>query len=379
MSTPVRLTRRQFVRRRGRRAGRAVASHFDLVPACGAERSHQPRLHRRRHAWAAATSAASWPRDVQVVAVCDVVDHRRDDAKQTVEEALRQGQEGRHYKGCAAYNDFRELLGRKDIDAVVIATPDHWHAIPCIEAAQGREAHLLRKAADARPSPRAARSSRRCEDTSVVFQTGSQQRSEFGGHFRKAVEYVRNGRIGKLKTITSASASAARPVPCDLPDQQTPAGTDWDLLARPGPEARLQRDPLPAAASTSTSRTGGTTANTPAAAWPTWGPTTSTSPSGRSTWTAAARSRSSRPKTRRPSAACSFVYANGVEMIHGGASGIPTAVFEGSRRHDLRRPRRHQQRPGSDPRRPARRQGRSASTRRATTTGTGWSASEPQG
>ncbi len=74
------------------------------------------------------------PRDeVQVVAVCDVDTTRREAAKKRVEEAYA-AKTGSSYKGCTAYNDFRELLARKDIDAVVIATPDHWHAYIAIAA-----------------------------------------------------------------------------------------------------------------------------------------------------------------------------------------------------------------------------------------------------
>src|SRR5262249_24555148 len=71
-------------------------------------------------------------KDVQALAVCDVDTNRRNHAKQRVEDAY--SKEGRASKACDAYDDFRDLLARKDIDAVVIVTPEHWHAIPIIEA-----------------------------------------------------------------------------------------------------------------------------------------------------------------------------------------------------------------------------------------------------
>src|SRR5260370_35946787 len=73
--------------------------------------------------------------DTRVVAVCDVDTTRREHAKETVETYYGDQIKSGAYKGCASYNEFQELLGRKDIDAVVIATPDHWHAIIAIAAA----------------------------------------------------------------------------------------------------------------------------------------------------------------------------------------------------------------------------------------------------
>ncbi|MFM7540785.1 MAG: Gfo/Idh/MocA family protein, partial [Planctomycetota bacterium] len=75
-------------------------------------------------------------KDCQVLAVCDVDTTRRENAKKTVEKRYAEPTKSGQYKGCQAVVDYREILSRPDIDAVVIATPDHWHAIPAIEAIQ---------------------------------------------------------------------------------------------------------------------------------------------------------------------------------------------------------------------------------------------------
>ncbi|MBM4050708.1 MAG: Gfo/Idh/MocA family oxidoreductase, partial [Planctomycetes bacterium] len=75
-------------------------------------------------------------KEVQMVAVCDVDKEARDEAKEEVDKYYAQQVKDGSYKGCATYNDFRELLARDDIDAVAISTPDHWHAIISIEAAK---------------------------------------------------------------------------------------------------------------------------------------------------------------------------------------------------------------------------------------------------
>jgi predicted dehydrogenase len=169
--------------------------------------------------------------DVQVLAVSDVVRERRDDAKKRVEDHYAKKTQG-EYKGCFATNDFRELLDRKDIDAVVIATPDHWHAIPCVLAARAGkhvycEKPLTLTIAEGRAVANAAKKA------GIVFQTGSQQRSEYGGKFRQAVELIRNGRIGEVKTVHVGVGDAARP--CDLPEEPVPDGTDWDRWNGPSP------------------------------------------------------------------------------------------------------------------------------------------------
>ncbi len=170
--------------------------------------------------------------DVQVLAVCDVVRERRDSALKMVRDRYSKDRKT-DARGGQAYSDFRELLARKDIDAVVIATPDHWHTIPCILAARAKKDIYCEK-----PLTHDIAEGRRLVEevgkSGVIFQTGSQQRSEFGGHFRKAVEFVRNGRIGKLEKIRIGVGGPA--VPCDLPEREVPEGTDWDFWLGPAPK-----------------------------------------------------------------------------------------------------------------------------------------------
>ncbi len=213
--------------------------------------------------------------EVQVVAVCDVVTARRESARQMVASHYEKTKRTT-YAGCKAFNDFRELLDLKDVDAVVIATPDHWHSIPCIRAAEANkdiycEKPLTHDIGQGRKIIDAVRKAKR------VFQTGSQQRSEFGGLFRKAVEYVRNGRIGKVKTVRVGVGEPA--IACNLPVQEIPRGTDWEMWLGPAPSAATTTSCAPRACTTTFPR-GGAIENLAAADSPTWALTTLTSPSG---------------------------------------------------------------------------------------------------
>ncbi|MBM4019003.1 MAG: Gfo/Idh/MocA family oxidoreductase, partial [Planctomycetes bacterium] len=163
--------------------------------------------------------------EVQVVAVCDVDSERRRRAKALVDKKYGS-------TDCLECTDFREIIRRKDIDAVMIATPDHWHAIPVIEAAKaGKDIHCQKPLALTIHQGRAM--SDACRRHGVVFQTGSQQRSD--RNFRFACELVRNGRIGKLLTMevglpTGHVGKTAAPEP-------PPAGFDYDFWLGPAPWA----------------------------------------------------------------------------------------------------------------------------------------------
>jgi myo-inositol 2-dehydrogenase / D-chiro-inositol 1-dehydrogenase len=137
--------------------------------------------------------------NARVVAVCDLDTKRLAQAKELVEQIYtKEAEKAGPYAGCATYGDYRELLGRKDIDGVLIATPDHWHALAAVDAAKARKDIYVEKPMtysirEGQQLVRAVRKNR------CVLQVGSQQRSSI--YFRKACELVRNGRIGELRTI----------------------------------------------------------------------------------------------------------------------------------------------------------------------------------
>ncbi len=161
--------------------------------------------------------------DVRALAVCEVDATRREHAKKRVDDAYRDDGAS---KGCDAYVDFRELIAREDVDAVCIATPDHWHAIPIIEACKaGKDVYcekpLTLTIAEAKRCIEAVRGHGR------VMQTGSQQRSSVFGPFRLACELVQSGRLGKVRTVQVGVGGPSRW--CDLPEEPMEPGLDWDL------------------------------------------------------------------------------------------------------------------------------------------------------
>lgn len=169
-------------------------------------------------------------KETQVVAVCDVDTTRREHAKKTVEERYAKQAASGSFKGCDAYRDFRELVARKDLDGVVIATPDHWHAIQVIAAADaGKDIYCEKPLSltirEAREMVKAVRRNQR------ILQTGSMQRSS--QEFRKACELVRNGRIGKVKTVIVGVGAPSKW--CDLPEESMEPGLDWDAWLGPAP------------------------------------------------------------------------------------------------------------------------------------------------
>lgn len=163
--------------------------------------------------------------DVQVVAVCDVHEDRRLAGKNEVDKFYKNSD-------CAAYGDFRELMARKDIDAVQITAPDHWHPLMAIEAARQKKSMYCEKPIGW--SFRAAQAVRKAvKESGVVFQFGTQQRSD--GRFRRACELVRNGRIGRLQTILVGVPGSWT---CPLqPTEPVPKELDYEMWLGPAPMA----------------------------------------------------------------------------------------------------------------------------------------------
>ncbi len=139
-----------------------------------------------------------WQHDIaRIMAVCDLDSARVEDAKVLINGQYSK-QTGKPYDGVKGYTDYRELLANRDIDAVVISTPDHWHALIGIDAVEaGKDVYLQKPASLTITEGRAL--SNAVHRTGRIFQIGSQQRS--WTQFRYAVELVRNGRIGKLTAV----------------------------------------------------------------------------------------------------------------------------------------------------------------------------------
>lgn len=162
-------------------------------------------------------------RDAQVVAVCDVDRNHLKNAKEVVDN---------HYGNtdCATYSDFRELLARTDIDAISLATPDHWHAVPAIMAAKAGmdvygEKPISHTLLEGRAMANAVRQYGR------IWQTGSWQRSV--SEFRFACELVRNGRIGKVAKIEVGLPGGETSGPVKFSDP--PPQLDYDFWVGPAP------------------------------------------------------------------------------------------------------------------------------------------------
>ena len=248
-AAPIRLTRRAALKRA---AALAAAPCVLASSALGKDGAAAPseRIamgfigiggqgggHLLGGAWTYLTGGYTAREDVQVLAACDVWRDRRQHAAQRVNGHYADTRAKGAYTSCKAYTDFREVLSRRDVDAVLIGTPIHWHALMTIMAARaGKDVYCEKPTAVTVRESQAVRDAVRRYGR--VFQAGTQQRSEYGGKFRRACGYVRSGRIGRLKTVYvnkggggitwRKSFGQGRPVP---------DGLDWDLWLGPAPRS----------------------------------------------------------------------------------------------------------------------------------------------
>lgn len=219
MPTPSRISRRKFVAQSAAAVGfLAAAPTFIPSSAFGAnERVVTGHIGVRNQGSGNLKAFIN-----QAGAICDVDQTVLAKAVKTVENTGRK---------CEGYADYRRLLDRKDIDAVVISTPDHWHARMTIDACQaGKDVYcekpLTLTVLEGRQMVEAARSAKR------IVQTGSQQRSD--ARFRQACELVRSGRVGKVHTILVGIPKPNHPGKL-VPDTDAPAEIDYNLWLGPAP------------------------------------------------------------------------------------------------------------------------------------------------
>ena len=174
------------------------------------------------------TSSFLSTNEARIVAISDVYKAKAQLTLDRIKAQYEKNTQLGTFSDIPIYNDFREILGRKDVDAVVIAVPDHWHAAVAVRAAEaGKDIYcekpLSLTVKEGRAMVNAARKYNR------VFQTGSMQRS--WPEFRQTAELVRNGYIGQVKTIKVNVGPP--PTPYNLPAEPIPDGLDWSTWLGP--------------------------------------------------------------------------------------------------------------------------------------------------
>src|ERR1043165_2256913 len=165
----------------------------------------------------------------QIVAVCDLDNRRVDEGKKFVNDFYGK-KTGKTYDGTRGYGSYHDLLASKDIDAVLVSPPDHWHALIGIDAVEaGKDVYLQKPASLTIAEGRAL--SNAVLRTGRILQIGSQQRSSV--QFRYAAELVRNGRIGQLKSVQIGLPGD--PSGDDEPVMPVPKNLNYDMWLGPTP------------------------------------------------------------------------------------------------------------------------------------------------
>jgi predicted dehydrogenase len=169
--------------------------------------------------------------EARIVAVSDVDSQRMYNGKAYVDKFYRDKTGKDQYMDTKTYGDYKEMLINKDIDAVMISTPDHWHAQPAMEAALASKDIYLQK-----PTSLTVKEGQQLrdvvKDTGVILQVGTQQRAM--DQFRVAAELVRNGRIGKVHTVKIGLPGD--PAGPEAPVMPVPPNLDFDMWLGSTPE-----------------------------------------------------------------------------------------------------------------------------------------------
>ena len=168
----------------------------------------------------------------QCVALCDVDDEQTAKTAESIKRGFEQTAE-------LTTRDFRRVLDRQDVDAVIIGTPDHWHALPTVMACQaGKDVYVEKPLAltigEGRVMVNAARRYNR------VVQMGTQQRSS--NHFREAAEYVKSGALGKIRLVKTWAYQDWMGNIAPLPDAEPPSTVDYDMWLGPAPKRPFNRN-----------------------------------------------------------------------------------------------------------------------------------------
>jgi predicted dehydrogenase len=194
-----------------------AASDFILMGAIGIG----PAPRRGRDIY---NEAKKTKKDVKYIAACDL-------DKRHLEFALDMMKKD-GFEDAKGYKDYRELLDNKDINAVTIAVPDHWHTLIAVEALRkGKDVYCEKPLTLTVDEGKAL--VKVAKETGRIFQVGSQQRSEFGGKFRLAVELVRNNRIGKIHRIETRIGGLDAYKTGPFKKAAVPEGLDWDFWQGP--------------------------------------------------------------------------------------------------------------------------------------------------
>ncbi len=223
-----RITRRRFIERSGRSliTGGAVMAGMTAASASTAALGANEKISlafigcgRRGNQLLDAFLGVG---GIRVAAVCDVNDPRA--------ESMRQRLDGRP----DAYHDYRDLLGRRDIDAVVVATDCHWHCLPTVEACQaGKDVYVEKPLGWCIGEGRIMVEATRRHDRIVMV--GTQQRNM--ACFQEAVEYIHAGRLGKISEVRMWNVQNIAPAGFgNPPNSDPPAGLDWDFWLGPAPK-----------------------------------------------------------------------------------------------------------------------------------------------